>query len=878
MTTSSIKTSQQVREAFLDFFEQKSHQKVSSSPLVPGNDPTLLFTNAGMVQFKELFLGQEKRSYNKAASVQRCVRAGGKHNDLENVGYTARHHTFFEMLGNFSFGDYFKRDAIFYAWEFLTEVLGLPEDRLWVTVYKDDLEAEKIWFDEVGIDQTRFSKLGKKDNFWAMGDTGPCGPCSEIFYDHGEHIAGGPPGSENEDEDRYIEIWNLVFMQFERQANGEMIELPNPSIDTGMGLERIAAILQGVHSNYEIDTFQHLIKASAKAVGCDDLSKQSLRVVADHIRSCSFMITDGVIPSNEGRGYVLRRIIRRAVRHGFKLGGKSGFFNTLVEALCEVMAEPYPELAEAKDRIIKTLAREEEQFSRTLAQGLELLDSELEQLKGNQIPGDLVFKLYDTYGFPVDLTSDIARERNLIVDEKGFEKAMQAQRERSKQSSQFGVDYRAGVHSDLSTEFMGYETLECESTIAEIFVVEETEGVVEGNSMTELNAGQKAIMVLPNTSFYAESGGQVGDQGRILSKDAEFKVTDTTKSGNAFLHHGEVISGCFKVGAKVRTIVETQTRRATALNHSATHILHAALREVLGDHVVQKGSMVSSENLRFDFAQPEPITSKQLSQIEALANEQIRLNHKVVTKLMTPDEARKEGAMALFGEKYDEKVRVLSMGTFSKELCGGTHVSRTGDIGLVKLTNETGIASGIRRIEGLTGNKAIVYMQNRDQLLEELGGQLKVQPEQLSERVTQLTQQIKQGQKELQDLQAKMAMGQGADPLSDVVVVNGVKVLCKTFDNLPAKALRETLDKLRDKLKEGVVMLAAVNDGKVQLIAGVTKPLCNNLQAGKLVNHVAQQVGGKGGGRPDMAQAGGSEPTYLPAAMDSVKDWVRENS
>ena len=865
----TIKSSQQIRTAFLEFFSQKGHTPVLSSPLVPGNDPTLLFTNAGMVQFKELFLGQEKRSYSKAVSVQRCVRAGGKHNDLENVGYTARHHTFFEMLGNFSFGDYFKRDAIKYAWEFLTQVVGLPAEKLWVTVYKDDLEAEKIWFDDVGIDQTRFSRLGEKDNFWAMGDTGPCGPCSEIFYDHGEDIPGGPPGSEGEDEDRYIEIWNLVFMQYERHADGSMIPLPNPSIDTGMGLERIAAILQGVHSNYEIDTFQHLIHDTAKVVGCQDLENQSLRVIADHIRSCSFMIADGVLPSNEGRGYVLRRIIRRAVRHGFKLGGEQGFFNKLVASLCQVMGEPYPELVESQARIEMTLAREEEQFSRTLAQGMELLEKELVKLSGDCIPGELVFKLYDTFGFPLDLTCDIAREKSLQVDEEGFEKEMNAQKNRSKQSSQFAVDYREGIHSDQKTEFLGYDQLEVSSVIREIFY--------QGESVTQIEKQQSAVIVLDCTSFYAESGGQVGDKGSLIFNGGVFEVSDTTKSGHAFLHHGHLASGHLKVGDVVDARVESEVRRATALNHSATHLIHAALRQVLGLHVVQKGSMVSSDYLRFDFANPEPVSPQQLLEIEAIANHHIQKNYEVVTQLMTPEKAREDGAMALFGEKYGEEVRVLTMGTFSKELCGGTHVKRTGDIGLVKLTHESGIASGVRRVEGLSGKKAIDYMQKQQQLIQQLSTVLKSNSDNLLDRVEQLQQQLKESQKNIQDMQTKIVLGQDHDPMSETIEIKGIQLLTKQYENLPIKALRDTLDKLKDKLKQGVVILASKDEEKAQIIVGVTKPLCNKLNAGQLVNFLAQQIGGKGGGRPDMAQAGGPDGVHLTQVLDSAKDWIKQN-
>ncbi len=863
-----IVSSQQVRDAFVNYFKSKKHTAVPSASLVPANDPTLLFTNAGMVQFKDVFLGQEQRPYNRAVSVQRCVRAGGKHNDLENVGYTARHHTFFEMLGNFSFGDYFKQDAIFFAWEFLTQVLKLPEDKLWVTVYEDDDEAEKIWFDEIGIDQSRFSRLGKKDNFWSMGDTGPCGPCSEIFFDHGEDVAGGPPGSADEDGDRYIEIWNLVFMQFEKTADGKMTPLPNPSIDTGMGLERVAAIMQNVHSNYEIDIFQYLIKASAKAVNCNDLKQQSLQVIADHIRSCAFLLADGVIPSNEGRGYVLRRIIRRAVRHGFKLGGKPGFFSSLVEPLCQIMGEAYPELVKAKQRVEKSLLREEEQFAKTLSQGMELLEKELKQLNSDTIPGSLIFRLYDTYGFPVDLTGDIAREKGYQVDEAGFEVEMDAQRSRSREGSNFGVDYREAIRTGIETQFVGYDSLEVDTQLAEI--------IKNGEKVNSIEKDETGMLILPETTFYAESGGQVGDIGRIISSAGEFKVTETTKSGKAFLHHGHMVSGKFEPGDKVEAVVETENRRATALNHSATHLLHAALQNVLGDHVMQKGSMVSSERLRFDFAHPEPMTEQEKLTVERLVNQQIRANHAVVTEIMSAEDAKKAGAMALFGEKYGDEVRVLSMGSFSKELCGGTHVKNTGDIGLFKLINETGIASGVRRVEGLTGATAIDAMQADSRLLHAIAAQFKTTPEQINERIKLLTQQLKESQKSAQALQTKLALGTGSDPLADAVKVGDISVLCKTYDGLDAKALRDTMDKLRDRMAQGVVVLASVNNTKVQLIVGVSKALSEKIHAGKLVGYLAEQLGGRGGGRADMAQAGGSDAAALPRVMESAKDWVAE--
>ncbi len=863
-----IITSQQVRDAFFQFFIEKGHQQVASSSLVPENDPTLLFTNAGMVQFKDVFLGKEKRDYKRAVTSQKCVRAGGKHNDLENVGYTARHHTFFEMLGNFSFGDYFKHDAIFYAWEFLTKILGFPEEKLWVTVYKDDTEAEKIWFDEVGIDKRRFSRLGEKDNFWSMGDTGPCGPCSEIFYDHGEDVAGGPPGSPEEDGDRYIEIWNLVFMQFERSSGGKMSPLPNPSIDTGMGLERVAAIMQNVHSNYQIDLFQHLIKAAAKAVGCDDLKNQSLQVIADHIRSCSFLIADGVIPSNEGRGYVLRRIIRRAVRHGTKLGGKTGFFSTLVKPLAEVMGDAYEELNSSQQRIVDALLREEQQFAKTLNQGMELLEKDLQNLTQKTIPGTLLFKLYDTYGFPVDLTADIAREKGLDIDEAGFKVEMEKQQHRSRASGKFESADTVGIETEQQSEFVGYDKLQASSEVAELYY--------ESKKVDTLSLGMSGLLILNTTPFYAESGGQVGDTGRIISGDSEFLVIDTSKVNNAFVHHGKVVKGEFKVANQVEAIVESELRLKTAQNHSATHLLHAALRQVLGDHVIQKGSMVSADYLRFDFANPEPVSIEQQIEIETLVNYHIRNNYIVSTDLMSAKEAQKSGAMALFGEKYGEQVRVLTMGSFSKELCGGTHVSRTGDIGYFRLETETGIASGVRRIEAVTSAKAIQYAQLDQTRLRELSSLVKVQPPQLFERVEQLHLQVKQMQKSVDEMQAKMAMGAGSDPLQDAVEIGAIKLLCKIFEGLNPKALRETMDKLRDKLDQGVVVLATKSDNKAQVIVGVTKSLSKRIHAGELVNYIAEQIGGKGGGRPDMAQAGGSKIDALPKAIDSVKPWLEE--
>jgi alanyl-tRNA synthetase len=867
--SNTIITSQQVRDAFIKFFEEKGHQHVSSSSLVPGNDPTLLFTNAGMVQFKDVFLGKEKRESKRAVTSQKCVRAGGKHNDLENVGYTARHHTFFEMLGNFSFGDYFKRDAIFFAWEFLTKVLQFPEEKLWVTVYKDDIEAEKIWFDEVGIDQTRFSRLGEKDNFWSMGDTGPCGPCSEIFYDHGEDVAGGPPGSADEDGDRYIEIWNLVFMQFDRAADGSMQPLPNPSIDTGMGLERVAAIMQNVHSNYQIDLFQHLIKAAAKAIGTDDLKNKSLQVVADHIRSCSFLVADGVLPSNEGRGYVLRRIIRRAVRHGNKLGAKTGFFSSLVKPLAKVMGDTYDELNSSQQRIEATLLREEQQFAKTLNLGMELLDKELQKIDGNKIPGNLLFKLYDTYGFPVDLTADIARERNLEIDQAGFNTEMEQQQKRSRASGKFESSQTVEINSTKASVFVGYDRLENTTTISEIFI--------QGEQVDRLAVGEEGVIILEETPFYAESGGQVGDKGRIFSEGSEFEVLDTTKVNNAIAHFGKVESGSFSVTQNVQAVVAPDKRIEVALNHSATHLLHAALREILGEHVIQKGSMVSAAHLRFDFANPEPVSNKQLKNIETLVNFHIRQNYSVVTELMSADKAQKSGAMALFGEKYGDQVRVLTMGDFSKELCGGTHVKRTGDIGLLRIISETGIASGVRRIEAITGSTALRHTQQEAEQLNQIAALVKVQPAQLIDRIGQLNIQLRQAQKSLEEMQAKMAIGSTSDPLEDAVEIGAIKLLCKTFVDLNPKALRETMDKLRDKMEQGVVVLATINNDKAQVIVGVSKSLTPQIHAGKLVNFIAEQIGGKGGGRPDMAQAGGSDVTHLPKALNSVTQWITEN-
>ena len=864
-----MKTSADIRKLFLEFFRERQHEVVPSSPLVPANDPTLLFTNAGMVQFKEAFLGQEKRSYSRATSTQRCVRAGGKHNDLENVGYTARHHTFFEMLGNFSFGDYFKREAIQYAWEFLTDVLELPADKLWVTVYEEDNEAADIWLKEIGIDESRFSRIGAKDNFWSMGDTGPCGPCSEIFYDHGPDVAGGPPGTPEEDGDRYIEIWNLVFMQYNRDKSGELTPLPKPSVDTGMGLERLAAVLQNKHNNYDIDLFQHLIQAIQALSGTEDSSHTSLRVIADHIRSCAFMITDGVQPSNEGRGYVLRRIIRRAVRHGHKLGlDREPFFYKLVQPLIEVMGDAFPELISARSLVEKALHQEEARFAETLDNGLKILDQAISEMPDKEIPGETVFLLYDTYGFPVDLTADIARERELTVDFAGFERHMEAQRDRARNASQFDSEFDQTLIIDSETVFCGYEQTTEDGKITAI--------IVDGESVDSIEADQKGIIVLDNTPFYAESGGQVGDRGDILLDDARFSVTDTRKQGKAFTHIGRCQSGTLRVGDTVKASVNDDSRQATALNHSATHLLHAALRQILGDHVTQKGSLVESQRLRFDFSHFEPLTQSQMHEIERLVNYHIRRNHAVQTQLMSLEEAKKQGAMALFGEKYDDNVRVLSMGDFSIELCGGTHVGRTGDIGLFKITAEAGIASGVRRIEAVTGERALDWLDDNLQRLNRVADLVKAKPENIEDKTETLLQRSRQLEKELDQMKSKLASSVGQDLAGSAIEINGLKVLAANLEGADGKSLRNTVDQLKNKLGSAAVILAAVNDGKITLAAGVTKDMTDKLRAGDLVGHVAAQVGGKGGGRPDMAQGGGSQPENLQTALDSVEGWVSE--
>ncbi len=864
-----MKSSAELRRLFLDFFAERGHEVVASSPLVPANDPTLLFTNAGMVQFKETFLGLEKRGYTRATSAQRCVRAGGKHNDLENVGYTARHHTFFEMLGNFSFGDYFKREAIGYAWEFLTEVLGLPPERLWVTVFDEDEEAADIWLKEIGVDPQRFSRIGAKDNFWQMGDTGPCGPCTEIFYDHGPEVAGGPPGTPDEDGDRYIEIWNLVFMQYDRDAQGELHPLPRPSVDTGMGLERLAAVMQGVHSNYEIDLFQNLMRAVADLAGREDLGDNSLKVIADHIRSCSFLITDGVMPSNEGRGYVLRRIIRRAVRHGTRLGLHEPFFHKLVAPLVAEMGAAYPELGAARDQVERVLRQEEERFAETLEQGLQILEQAVARLSGTEIPGEAVFRLYDTYGFPVDLTADIARERGLTLDMAGFEAEMQAQRERARAASQFQADFAPHLEIGGRTAFTGYDHLEDEGRVTAL--------VVGGEPVEAMRAGEDGMVVLDRTPFYAESGGQVGDRGVLGAAGMEFTVRDARKQGEAAIaHFGRLERGELRVGERVTARVNQSVRRDTAYNHSATHLLHAALRKVLGEHVNQKGSLVEADRLRFDFAHFEPIGVEQLERIEQLVNEQIRLNHPVETQLMSLDQALDSGAMALFGEKYADDVRVLRMGDFSVELCGGTHVQRTGDIGLFKVVAESGIAAGVRRIEAVTGPRAVARVEDSEARLARIAELLKGSREDVDERVRQLLERSRGLEKEVERLKGKLASSQGDELADQAVDVDGVRVLAARLDGADAKTLRETVDQLKNKLGSAAVVLAAVSGEKVSLVAGVTKDRLDRIKAGDLVNAVALQVGGRGGGRADMAQAGGTQPEHLDAALSAVPAWVRE--
>ena len=869
------KSTAEIRQAFLDFFHSKGHQVVASSSLVPHNDPTLLFTNAGMNQFKDVFLGLDKRNYSRATTSQRCVRAGGKHNDLENVGYTARHHTFFEMLGNFSFGDYFKHDAIQFAWELLTSEkwFALPKERLWVTVYESDDEAYEIWEKEVGIPRERIIRIGDNkgapyasDNFWQMGDTGPCGPCTEIFYDHGDHIWGGPPGSPEEDGDRYIEIWNIVFMQFNRQADGTMEPLPKPSVDTGMGLERIAAVLQHVNSNYDIDLFRTLIQAVAKVTGATDLSNKSLRVIADHIRSCAFLIADGVMPSNENRGYVLRRIIRRAVRHGNMLGAKETFFYKLVGPLIDVMGSAGEDLKRQQAQVEQVLKTEEEQFARTLERGLALLDEELAKLSGDTLDGETAFRLYDTYGFPVDLTADVCRERNIKVDEAGFEAAMEEQRRRAREASGFGADYNAMIRVDSASEFKGYDHLELNGKVTALFV--------DGKAVDAINAGQEAVVVLDQTPFYAESGGQVGDKGELKGANFSFAVEDTQKYGQAIGHIGKLAAGSLKVGDAVQADVDEARRARIRLNHSATHLMHAALRQVLGTHVSQKGSLVNDKVLRFDFSHNEAMKPEEIRAVEDLVNTQIRRNLPIETNIMDLEAAKAKGAMALFGEKYDERVRVLSMGDFSTELCGGTHASRTGDIGLFRIISESGTAAGVRRIEAVTGEGAIATVHADSDRLSEVAHLLKGDSNNLADKVRSVLERTRQLEKELQQLKEQAAAQESANLSSKAIDVNGVKLLVSKLSGVEPKMLRTMVEDLKNQLGSTIIVLATVVEGKVSLIAGVSKDVTDRVKAGELIGMVAQQVGGKGGGRPDMAQAGGTDAAALPAALASVKGWV----
>ncbi|MGE1090700.1 alanine--tRNA ligase [Pseudomonas sp. OV221] len=868
--------SAEIREAFLRFFEEQGHTRVASSSLIPGNDPTLLFTNAGMNQFKDCFLGQEKRAYTRATSSQKCVRAGGKNSDLENVGYTARHHTFFEMLGNFSFGDYFKHDAITFAWTFLTGVLKLPKEKLWVTVYASDDEAYDIWTKEIGVPVERMIRIGDNkgapyasDNFWTMGDTGPCGPCTEIFYDHGDHIWGGPPGSPEEDGDRYIEIWNNVFMQFNRTADGVLHPLPAPSVDTGMGLERISAVMQHVNSNYDIDLFKNLLKASAEAIGCENGDQSSLKVVSDHIRSCGFLIADGVLPSNEGRGYVLRRIIRRACRHGNKLGATGSFFYKIVAALVAEMGEAFPELKKQQSNIERVLKAEEEQFSKTLEHGLKILEQDLLELKGTVVPGDVVFKLYDTYGFPMDLTADIARERSLTVDEAGFEREMEAQRVRARSASSFGLDYNTLVKVDVATEFTGYKDTSGSAKIVAIYK--------DGQSVDVLNEGEEAVIVLNQTPFYAESGGQIGDCGFLQAGNARFDVRDTTKTGGAFLHHGVLDSGSLTIGAPVETHVDAEVRHATSLNHSATHLLHAALRQVLGEHVQQKGSLVDSQRLRFDFSHFEAIKPEQIKALEDIVNAEIRKNSAVETEETDIETAKNKGAMALFGEKYGDNVRVLSMGgDFSVELCGGIHANRTGDIGLLKIISEGGVASGVRRIEAVTGAQALAYLNAAEEQLKEAASLVKGSRDNLIDKLSAVLERNRQLEKQLEQLQAKAASAAGDDLSNSAVDVKGVKVLAARLDGQDGKALLALVDQLKNKLGRAVILLGSVHEEKVVLVAGVTKDLTGQLKAGDLMKQAAAAVGGKGGGRPDMAQGGGVDAGALDGALALTVPFVEQ--
>lgn len=861
-----------IRKKFLDYFAANGHEIVPSSPLVPNNDPTLLFTNAGMVQFKDVFLGHDKRAYNRAVTAQRCVRAGGKHNDLDNVGYTARHHTFFEMLGNFSFGDYFKREAIQHAWTLLTEGYGLSPERLWVTVYEEDDEAADIWLNEIGVPAERFARIGASDNFWSMGDTGPCGPCSEIFYDHGPEVAGGPPGTPEADGDRYVEIWNLVFMQFNRDAGGIDTPLPRPSVDTGMGLERLAAVLQGVHSNYETDLFVALIKAAGEVTGCKDLNQTSLRVIADHIRSSAFLITDGVLPSNEGRGYVLRRIIRRAIRHGYQVGATEPFMHKLVAPLIAEMGEACPELVAAEARVQEALALEGERFAQTLVQGIRILEHELEDLSGKIIPGDLAFRLYDTFGFPADLTADYARERGLSVDMPGFEQAMEAQRERARAASQFQMDGIASVAIDERTPFTGYESLTGGSKILAM--------VSNDVEVDSLATDAEGLIVLDETPFYAESGGQVGDLGRISWSGGEFQVTDVRYLAHKVIaHFGRVVSGAPKLGDSVECVVDSNNRSATAANHSATHLLHSALREVLGDHVQQKGSMVNAERLRFDFSHGEAVSSADIDKIEKIVNHQIRINSGVNTRVMNLDDAREEGAAALFGERYEDDVRVVGMGEFSLELCGGTHVSRTGDIGAFRVIAESGIAAGVRRLEALTGEAVRIYSVNESETLSRISALLKTGRSDVEDRATSLVGRVRELERKIEHLQGQLATGgAGQDPAAEAVDVNGVKLLIKRYDDTEIKGLRAILDRLRDRLDSGIIVIGGAKDGKASLLVSVSKDLVDRYKAGELVGALATMVGGKGGGRPDSAQGGGPNVGAIDDALAAAQEWISSRS
>jgi len=863
-------TSSEIRASFLEFFRKNGHSVLPSSSLVPGNDPTLLFTNAGMVQFKDVFLGKESRDYSRAATSQRCVRAGGKHNDLENVGYTARHHTFFEMLGNFSFGDYFKKEAIHFAWNFVTGTLGIPKDRLWVTVYKEDDEAARIWTEEMGIDPTRCTRLGDESNFWSMGETGPCGPCTEIFYDHGAEIPGGPPGTPDEDGDRYVEIWNLVFMQYDRSADGLLVPLPKPSVDTGMGLERVAAVMQGVHSNYDIDLFKSLIRAAAEITGTHDLESSSLRVIADHIRACTFLIIDGVVPSNEGRGYVLRRIIRRAIRHGYKLGQTQPFFHKLVATLVREMGSYYAELVSGEARATQVLAQEETRFAETLTTGMALLDAEAAKLTSSVIPGETVFRLYDTYGFPLDLTADVARERGLTIDQAGFDAAMEAQRGRARAASKFGTDLRETVKLPGRTEFSGYDHLVRTGKITAL--------IFDGVVVDVLRSGQEGQVVLDHTPFYAESGGQVGDTGILTADNARFTVRDTRKIGASFAHVGVLEEGELRVGTQVQAEVDGSRRQSIALNHSATHLLHAALREVLGKHVLQKGSLVAPDRLRFDFAHTQPVSADELHRVEELVNGAIRRNASAETRVMALDEAVAAGAMSLFGEKYENDVRVLSIGDFSMELCGGTHVERAGDIGFFKIISESGVAAGVRRVEAVTGQAAFEWVTRTDQVLRDIAAMLRGSREDVDEKVRELVERSRRLDKEVQQLKSKLASGQSGDLSTQAKDVGGIKVLAAQVDGADAKALRDAMDQLRDKLGSSVIVLATVKDGKVVLVAGVSADLLAEFKAGDILGAVAAQVGGRGGGRADFAQAGGTQPENLGAALAGVESLVRRRT